>query len=416
MGNKWKKIIALGIAICMVVSMTACGSGESVSTTESSADTSDSGENESGVEETAGNESSAEIPVETSGIKIGYNYFGTGSYALAALANQSQIVLDVLGDESISTDDQFSVENIITDVENMIASGCNGIIIWLPAEPLYPVVANMCEEAGVYFVLNDKIPADPEIKETLMNCEYFAGAIAPANAEYGKAMAEYAISQGWTTCISTSSAEGDATDQPRLDAFTEVFEGAGGTILREVHSETTADSLPNVQDALVACEEPDFIYGVGSEYAITACTALEGYPDYETKVITSGLEKEALELLLDDSSPLVTITGDYWVAGVFSAVVLQNACTGNKLVDADGKAIWVDDIMPFEVSEQTYDLYKKYFLDEPVYTPNEIQSMIGISYDEMMEIINSYNLESRLKAKNEAGIISDEEMAAAGLK
>ena len=351
-----------------------------------------------------------------SSIKIGYNYFGTGGYSLAALANQSQVVLDYCGDESTSTDDQFSVENIITDVENMISSGCDGIIIWLPAEPLYQVVGQMCEEAGVYFVLNDKVPATQEVKDFLNGCEYFAGAVAPANAEYGAAMAKYANEQGWKTCIVTSSAEGDASDQPRLDAFKDAFEAAGGTILAEVHSDTTADSLPNIQDALIACDEPDFIYGVGSDYAITACTALEDYPMYDTKVITSGLDKEALSLLLDETCPLVTINGDYWIAGYFSAVILQNACEGNKLVDADGHAIWVEDIMPFEVTEATYPLYEKYFLNQSVYTKDETLALIGVSYDEMIEAIGDYSLESRLMAKNAAGIISDAEMQEAGLK
>lgn len=351
-----------------------------------------------------------------SSIKIGYNYFGTGGYSLAALANQSQVVLDYCGDESTSTDDQFSVENIITDVENMISSGCDGVIIWLPAEPLYKVVGQMCEDAGVYFVLNDKVPQTQEVRDFLNSCEYFAGAVAPANAEYGAAMANYALDQGWKTCIATSSAEGDASDQPRLDAFKKVFEAAGGEILAEVHSDTTADSLPNIQDALIACDEPDFIYGVGSDYAITACTALEDYPMYDTQVITSGLDKEALGLLLDDTCPLVTINGDYWIAGYFSAVILQNACEGNKLTDAEGKAIWVDDIMPFEVSETSYPLYEKYFLNESVYTKDETVAMIGISYDEMMTIIHDYSLENRLMAKNAAGIISDAEMQEAGLK
>lgn len=351
-----------------------------------------------------------------SSVKIGYNYFGTGGYSLAALANQSQVVLDYCGDESTSTDDQFSVENIITDVENMISSGCDGVIIWLPAEPLYKVVGQMCEDAGVYFVLNDKVPQTQEVRDFLNSCEYFAGAVAPANAEYGAAMANYALDQGWKTCIATSSAEGDASDQPRLDAFKKVFEAAGGEILAEVHSDTTADSLPNIQDALIACDEPDFIYGVGSDYAITACTALEDYPMYDTQVITSGLDKEALGLLLDDTCPLVTINGDYWIAGYFSAVILQNACEGNKLTDAEGKAIWVDDIMPFEVSETSYPLYEKYFLNESVYTKDETVAMIGISYDEMMTIIHDYSLENRLMAKNAAGIISDAEMQEAGLK
>ena len=347
--------------------------------------------------------------------KIGYNYFGTGGYSLAAHANQTQVVLDACGDESVAADDQFSVETLVTDIENMVAAGCDGVVIWLPAEPLYETVANICAEKGVYFVLNDKVPSDPAIKEAIMNNEYFAGACAPANAEYGKLLGQYALDQGWKTCITTSSAEGDATDQPRLDAFKEVFEAGGGEVLDELHADTTADSLVQIQDSLVANDEPDFIYGVGSDYAINACTALESYPDYATKVISSGLDKEALGLVLDEYSPLVMLNGDDWISGFFSAVMLQNAVEGNKLTDADGNTIWVEDVMPFEVTSETYDLFEKYFMNESVYTEDEIKSMVGISYDEMMQIIDDFSLENRLNAKYEAGIISEEEMKSAGL-
>lgn len=402
-----KKILALILALCMVFALCACGAGETASAP--------------AVEEPAAEAPAAGAAAETTdvastGIKIGYNIFGTGGYPLASLANQSQVALDYLGDESINADDHFSVETIISDVENMISSGCDGIAIWLPAPPLYMVVANMCEEAGVYFVLNDKIPADPEIKEQLLACEYFAGAVAPANAQYGTDMANYALEQGWKTCILNSSAQGDASDQPRLDAFKEVFEAAGGEILATVYNETTADSLPNMQDALIACEEPDFIYAVGSDYALTAATALEDYPDYETKIITSGLDRETLGLLMDESSPIVTVNGDYWIAGYFSAVVLHNACMGNKLVDADGNAIWVDNIPAFEVNAEIYPLYEKYFLNETVYTAEETQAFAGASYDEILEAIQAYSLESRLLAKNAAGIIPDAELEAVGLK
>lgn len=408
--RNFKKFTALMLTVFMIFSLMACGNSNA--TLEGAAET--QAEN-SGTDSTSESADSTETPAAgDSGYMVGYNYFGTGGYSLAALANNSQIVLDTCGDKSQSADDQFSVENIVTDVENMIQAGCNGIIIWLPAEPLYLTVAQMCEEAGVYFALNDKVPNDPEIKEQLLSMEYFAGAIAPANDVYGKILADYAIGQGWETCIATSSAEGDASDQPRLDAFKEAFTAAGGTIVAEVHSDTTADSLPNIQDALVANGEVDVIYGVGSDYAISACTALGDYPNFATKVITSGLDKEALDLLIDETSPLVMINGDYWVAGLFSAVVLQNAVEGNKLTDADGNAIWVDTIQPFEVSAENYGLYEKYIMNGSLYSAEEIQGMIGITYDEMIQIINDFNLDNRLQAKYEAGLISADEMAAAG--
>lgn len=352
--------------------------------------------------------------VETGGIKVGYNYFGTGGYSLAVLANQSQIVLDACGDESVSADDQFSVETLIKDIENLCAAGCDGVIVWMPAEPLYAKIVDICENAGVYFVLNDKVPSSQEVKDVVTGSEYFAGACAPANAVYGEVLAEYAIDQGWETCIITSSAEGDASDQPRLDAFKAAFEEAGGSVLAELHSDTTADSLPAAQDALIANEEPDFIYGVGSDYAINACTALADYPDYETKVISSGLDKDALALLADENSPLVMLNGDNWICGMFSAVILQNALQGNVLKDASDNVIWVEDVMPFEVSAEKYPLFEKYFIDEPTYTAEEIQAMIGITCEEMEGIIADYDLDHRLMAKYEAGMISAEEMEAAG--
>lgn len=397
-----KRILAGVLTAAMVMGLCAGCSGGSSGTADQSSSAEES------------QTQSSEPAADPSGFKVGYNYFGTGGYSLAALANQTQTVLDACGDESVSADDQFSVETLVKDIENMISSGCDGIVVWLPAEPLYAQVVKMCEDAGVYFVLNDKVPSDPAIKEQVVSSEYFAGACAPDNAVYGEILANYAIDQGWETCITTSSAEGDASDQPRLDAFKETFEAAGGEILAELHSDNLADSLPAVQDALIANEEPDFIYGVGSDYAVNACTALQDYPDYETKVITSGLDKDALELLIDGNSPMTMINGDYWISGLFSAVMLQNALEGNTLKDADGNVIYVDNVQPFEVNEETYDLYEKYFMNDQVYSTEEIRSMIGISYDEMMEIINSYNLENRLMDKYEAGIISAEEMEAAG--
>lgn len=412
--KKIKQLAAAGLAICMALASVGCGGGNTTANNGSSnTGTSGAAAAETAVTNVEQTETTTMVTTE-SGIKIGYNYFGTGGYSLAALANQTQIVLDACGDESISADNQFSVETLVNDVENMVSAGCDGVVIWLPAEALYPTVAQICSDAGVYFVLNDKVPFNEDIRAQIISNEYFAGACAPANDVYGKILADYAINQGWKTCIITSSAEGDASDQPRLDAFKAEFAAVGGTILSELHADTTADSLPQIQDALIANDEPDFIYGVGSDYAINACTALEDYPDYQTKVITSGLDREALGLLMDENSPLEVINGDYWISGLFSAVMLQNACEGNVLKDADGNVIFVDNVQPFEVSSATYSLYEQHFMNEPVYTADEIRAMIGITYDEMIDIIHNYNLDNRLMDKYKMGLITAEDMKAAG--
>jgi ABC-type sugar transport system substrate-binding protein len=195
-------------------------------------------------------------------------------------------------------DDNFQASSIISDFMEVINSGkVQGVCIWAPAGELVTPIAEACEANHVYFTLSDKVPAD--VKDSLMGMEYFAGAVGPANEVYGKDAADYAIAQGWKTCVVTTSAEGDTSDQPRYDAFKEAFEANGGTIVTTVNNDSTDVSLENVRNALNGLDAaPDFIYGVGSSYALTAITALDDHADWSTKVITSGLEDDVIKLLV----------------------------------------------------------------------------------------------------------------------
>ncbi len=349
---------------------------------------------------------------------IGYNYFGSGSYALLSLANNSKVVIDAFGNKATSMDDEFSVEKIVQDAENMISSGVDGLIIWLPVESLYLTVADMCEKAKVPFVLNDKIPSDPSIIEKLKANPYFAGAVAPANAVYGEAIANYALDNNLKTCIISSSSVGDASDTPRLEAFTKAFTAAGGKILAELHADAADAAQGQIEDALVANPDPDFVYGVGSDFGIAAVSALENAGNSRAIVVTSGLDKAALELL--GTSSMKMVNGDFWVCGMLSAVVLQNYLDGTPLKDADGNPVWVDNVMPFEVPSEKYDLYKKFFLDQYCYSADELKQMSGktnpdFNYDAFLQVIADYSLDNRLIAKYKEGKVTKEELSAVGI-
>lgn len=414
-----RKVLIWILSLSMVVTVLAgCGSNGQ-GTTQGNEDVSE----EEQVTDTANEEEqepdAAEESVNNAGTyKIGYNYFGSSAYSLMTLANNTKIVVDAFGNEAVAMDDEYSVEKIVQDVENMISTGIDGLVVWLPADSLYQTVASLCEAAEIPFVLNDKIPTDPAVAESIKANPYFAGAVAPANAEYGALIAEYALDKGWTTCIVSSSAVGDASDQPRLDAFKEKFEAAGGKILQELHADTSDQYLTQIEDALIATGEVDFIYGVGSDMGTAACVALEKY-DYDTKVVTSGLDKEALNLL--EKGTMEMVNGDNWIAGMYSAIVLQNFLEGNKLVDAEGNVPWIDNILPFTVPDSQFDLYREYFIDNDCYSKEEIRQMSGGSnpdfdYSAFVKVIEEYSLESRLLAKYEEGLITAEQLSEAGIE
>ncbi len=352
--------------------------------------------------------------------KIGYNYFGSGSYALLSLANNSKVAIDAFGNEAVGMDDEFSVEKIVQDIENMISSGADGLIIWLPAESLYLTVADICKQAEVPFVLNDKIPSDESIIKELKANPYFVGAVSPANSVYGEAIAQYALSQNLKTCIISSSGVGDASDTPRLEAFTKAFTEGGGEILAELHADAADAAQGQLEDTLVANPDPDFIYGVGSDFGIAAVSALENAGNTRAVVLTSGLDKQALSLL--GNSPMKMVNGDFWICGMLSAVVLQNYLDGTPLKDANGGPVWVDNVMPFEVPADKYDLYTRFFLDEYCYSNDEIKQMSGkynpdFNYDAFIKLIQDqdYSLDKRLIQKYKESKVTADELKAVGI-
>ena len=335
---------------------------------------------------------------EGEGIKVGYNYFGAGSYALLSLANNSDYAIQHMGDTPMGTNDNFQVEQIIADIENMCNAGCKGILIWLPAEDLYPTVAEICAKYEVAFVLNDKIPTNPDIIATLEANPYYVGAIGPANAIYGEAIADYAIEQGWKTVLVATATIGDPTDTPRLEAFQAKFEAAGGTILDVLNCETIDDATTKIENSLIV-NEPDFIYGTGSDFGIAAVNALNNAEE-DIPVVTSGLDKQALEY--EEQGKIQMINGDFWVCGYFAAVILEAYLHGNQMLDADGKVPYIDYVAPFEVPAEKYGLYQQVFLDNTPYSQEETQALVNGTYDDLLAAIDAYSIDERAAAQGVA--------------
>ena len=392
----WKRLVSAGLVAAMSGAMLAgCGS-----TASSSDDGSATGEDAATTVGATDVEDTGFTPENT--YKIGYNYYGPGSYALTTLANNQDYVVQCFGSETQSTSDDFQVDKIVQDIENMISAGCDGLVIWLPADNLYQTVINMCEEAKVPYVFSDKVPSDPDIIEALQNSEYFAGAVGPANAEYGTLIADYALEQGYKTCIISTGAQGDPTDTPRIEAFTEEFEKGGGTIKQTVYTDSQDNIQPYTENALVANPDVDFVYGTGSDYGIGAADAIANQ-GLDAKVLTSGLDSAVLEYLCDEDNAVEFVNGDYWISGTMATVALMNYLDGTPLKDADGNMVFVDNIMPFQITADTYEQFKETFIDNNCYSASEIQAMNGkynsdFNYDAFMNVINSYSLDERAAA------------------
>jgi len=205
---------------------------------------------------------------------------------------------------------------------------------------------------------------------------------------------------------------GDPSDTPRLDRFKEVYEAAGGEIIDVLYCETTEDGTQKIENSLII-NDPEFIYGTGSDWGVAGVNALNNAQIEGLPILTSGLDSQALDY--ETQGKIKMINGDFWVSGYFSAVLMEAYLHGNQILDADGNVPLIDDIMPFEVKPEQYDLYKAVFLDNFFYSQEETEALVNGTYDDFINAVYSYNLEERAAAKVADGTIDAALAEAAGI-
>lgn len=416
MKKSWIKLVSLALVVIMSsVSLAACGATGGENAPEAAGD----GGAAPAPSADAGAPSADGAPAGAAGQwKVGINYFTGGSYALLALKRTSEQAALAAGGETMALDNGVNVEQIVSDFENMIQSGCDGLIVWCPVPTVILSISQMCQEAQVPFVLSDKVPNDPGIIEALYANPYFAGAVAPANGEYGAYAARMALEAGYTKALLSTPGVGDATGTPRAEGFVAAFEAGGGTVYAVIDNDgTTDDGLANVEDALIAYPDTEIIFGTGSDFGKAAMQAVANNGG-DCKVITCDFDEALLNQV--GQGTLLGLVGDYWVAGFYAGVLLQNYLDGNPMLEDDGRPVWVEDLMYFGVDGAQLDLYKRFWIEEYCYSSEEINNMFvannpDFTTADLKEAMYAYSLEERLNAKLAEGKVSAEELSAAGV-
>lgn len=405
MRKRLAKMIALLLAAALLGALTAgCGGGNGEGTTPPAS-------------EPAGNESPAgnDAPPEGSKGKIGYNYLVTGDFALDTLANNTKRAIEGAGYEAMGVCANGALDQTITDIENMIAAGVDGLVLWLPVDSMYLTAAEKCEAAGVPFVLADKVPTDASILEQLYGYKTFAGAIAPDNYAHGTHAAEVALENGWKNALIIAPGIGDGTATPRIEAFKETFEAAGGTILGEVHTDDQNEAVTKTEDLYLAHPEAEFFFCTGaSTFGTSALNVLEKYGDHDRKIITCELDATIVESMNTDDY-VISDTGDFWVCGYLAGVMMTNYLSGNAFT-MDGKPAVINNVPSFAITPQYVDFYNKHIAGDCTYSYDEIAEMQGITFDQFMEIVTSYSLPERALAKFAEGSVTAEELDAMGVE
>lgn len=400
-------MVVLALVIACACFMTACtgapAAEESSAPTESSAAESAEPSAEEGGEETAAG--SGEL-------LIGHNNILKGNYSVDILENTIQATCDAMNIELMVTNDETQVEKSVTNVDNMIAAGVDGLIFLGLSDTLFPVIAEKCEAANVPFAIVDHIPAD-DVAAQLQESPMYVGGAVTDDSVTGKTIGEYAAEQGCKKAIVVTALNTDPTHIKRVEGFTEAFEAAGGEVIDVGWGEPTVDkALTRANDLLTAHPDVDCVYATNGDVASATIQALDKHPEVNAKMFATDLDPAVLEGL--ESGVVAAANGAHWVGGDFAAELLINYLQGNAIKDADGKAPLFK-VSAAVLPSSLVELYDKFWIQSQPFSEEEMQAMVGpdVTYDTFNDAISGYTIESRLQAKVDAGLLTQEELDAA---
>ncbi|MDD4680818.1 MAG: sugar ABC transporter substrate-binding protein [Clostridia bacterium] len=364
---KMKKLVSLVVvfALITVMGLTGCQSKETSGTSSESSSTVDSASS-----------STSETPSGDDQITIGLGIWGNADPLSTMVIKMVQSAADALGAKvEVLVDDGFNPDKQISNVENFIAKGVDGIIICNGSDDIMPKIVKKCDEAKVPVAIYFRQIIDKEVKEYCEKSPYYIGCVHEdeemVGYQLGKALADKGVKKAGVINYN----KGDTTAETRYNGYIKAFNELGVTKVAEQWEIITGEKAANAVEQFLSAY-PDMnglaIVGGGGEPLTGAVQALKKNNKIGAVEITGSDFGPDIKKNIQ-SKEISAMSGGHWTDPFYCFMLMYNFATGNPLSKGPAN-ISMNPI--FITSVEEADQYSKWFEGELLpYTADEVKQM-----------------------------------------
>jgi len=380
-----KRFLASLVTVVTTLTMlTGCGQGAAP---EAAVDS----DQESAQAETA----TAEAPADGEKIKIGVSIWSTTD----ALGSQCKQMLDeaatALGAEVQYVDTGFVADEVTASVEQLVAAGCQGVIICNSSDTEMASAIKTCNDNNVYLAQFFRIISEensPEIYQMAQESPYFIGAVHEDEVSNGKELMRILTEDRGCRDIGLIGwVQGDATWLGRwegykagLDEWNAAHPDDPAKLSEPQYAGTSSDGGRQAAEALMSADPNiDALIPAGGNGNPLQGTiaAVEGAGKVgEISIVSTDFIPDLGERLADGS--MTAESGGHYCDPLIAYMMVYNAIKGNYPVATDSFEN-VDFPYIYVASKEDYDAYAQYFVDELPYTQDELKEMANLSLDDL---------------------------------
>ena len=346
----------------------------------------------------------ADEAADNGDIKIGVSIWSSTD----VLGSQCKKILDeaakALGVEVQYVDQGHVSEQVTASVDQLIAAGCQGIIICNSSDTEMMSAINSANNNGVYLAQFFRIiseDANPDIYELAKASDYYTGAVHENEPENGEKLVQILLDKGCRNIGLIGWNQGDATWLGRwegykagVDKWNAEHPDDQAKLSDPQYAGTTSEGGAKAADALMSAD-PDLDAlipaGGGGDPLQGAIAAVEkaGKTD-SIAIVSTDFLPDLGERLANGS--MAGQSGGHYCDPLFAFMMVYNAIKGNYS-DFGGTFNDVNFPYLFVSSPEDYEAYEKYFVDQLPYTDEELVEMSNLSLDELAEKAASLSIE-----------------------
>lgn len=390
-----KKLISLALVVGMFITiLSGCGQSSSDSSENSDEISGEADASNSSDEISEETDVADEISQNNESRKMGVILYGKDDTMGAAVYSYLNFAAEALNVNITWAFGDYDAAAQLTTCQNMVAAGCEGILMLPMDDAAVQQVSAYCEQNEVYFGIMFRDITDDTIKEMVEGYNYYVVDSFGDQSVYAQRMIEYMSSEYGVSNFGQMSLYASSPLVSRNDGFEAGYEATSTTKLAEFsfptdsNTQTIAAGIENLvnsypdMDAIALCASS---IGAGETVMNTLKTMTEpGAIKVGTFDTFEGMEAAF------ESGYLVYVAGGDGIESLFDFCVLYNAVDGTPL--SDGTVIFKTTQIEVKSYEDSIS-YSKY-INNPNYqlfTKEEIQGMCKRYNEEAsVELVNDY--------------------------
>jgi ABC-type sugar transport system substrate-binding protein len=262
-------------------------------------------------------------------IRIGYSVPVLANPYWAQNVEFAKKIANELGAELIVANANSSESTQLTNIQNLVAQGVQGIVYGPVTASVGPSILNSCKTAQIKCVA---MARQPGVTPDTSNAAYNVGYVVGNDRADGEAAAAALAAVGTKNCVAMSGQQGNSVADDRLKGFVDYATAHGMKILNTYRpAEVASEGQRATENFLAEFPGPAFdcLYafdGDATTGAISALTAKGVLP----KVKVAGLDANPNNLTaLQSGSLLASAAGGEYVDGGFATIMDFDAIKGH---------------------------------------------------------------------------------------